>query len=57
MQTVIDDCPDCQAARARGERPLTLTADQLLAGLPRAVRRRIERERARTARRASRGRR
>ncbi|HEX5064054.1 MAG TPA: hypothetical protein VFV99_31975 [Kofleriaceae bacterium] len=30
-QRIIDNCPECQAARARGEPPVTLTGEQLRA--------------------------
>jgi len=33
LQRVIDDCPECQAARARGESPVSLTGEQILAQL------------------------
>ena len=29
FQRVLDDCPECQAARARGEKPIAMSGDQL----------------------------
>lgn len=30
LQQAMDDCPDCQAARARGETPTVLTHDDVM---------------------------
>ncbi len=53
---IMDDCPECQAARARGEVPVTFDTSQLEAavGLPRAMRRRIVRAQLKAHRAAER---
>jgi hypothetical protein len=53
MQAIMHDCPDCQAARARGEEPLVFSSaelERLMAG-PGPSRQTRERARARRRRR------
>ncbi len=48
------DCPECQAAIARGEQPILMTAAEIMNALTRPQRRRLGRELARAQRRAAR---
>ncbi|MBZ0235019.1 MAG: hypothetical protein K8M05_22015 [Deltaproteobacteria bacterium] len=48
------DCPECQAALARGEKPIVMSGAEIMAALTRPQRRRIERELAKAERRAAR---
>jgi hypothetical protein len=51
MQAIIHDCPDCRAARARGEEPIVLTGADLEALLAPPGPSRRTRELARAKRR------
>jgi hypothetical protein len=54
LASSMHDCPECRAALARGETPIIMTGAELVASLPRPLRRRIEREQAKAERRAAR---
>jgi hypothetical protein len=55
LAALMHDCPECRAALARGETPIMMSGAELMASLPRPVRRRIERAQAKAERRAARG--
>lgn len=51
IASIHADCPECQAALARGEKPITMSGAEIMAALTRPQRRRLARELAKAQRR------
>ena len=53
IASIHADCPECQAALARGEKPIIMSGAEIMAALTRPQRRRLQRELAKAADRKS----